>query len=105
MKILLKKGRILDPSSGLDFVGDLLVEDGNIRGVERDIELSEKNITMLDCQGKLIFPGLVDMHVHLRELERSGRRTLRVAQGQLFMAVFSGLPVCQTLSLLTILLK
>lgn len=67
MKILLKKGRILDPTLPVDFVGDLLIEEGKIRGYDRSIELSDKEVFQLDCEGKLVFPGLVDMHVHLRD--------------------------------------
>lgn len=67
MRILIKKGRILDPTTGIDFVGDLLVEEGKIKGAERVIELSDRDILQLDCEGKLVIPGLVDMHVHLRE--------------------------------------
>lgn len=67
MKILLKKGRILDPTLPVDLVGDLLIEEGKIRGYDRSIELSDKEVFQLDCEGKLVFPGLVDMHVHLRD--------------------------------------
>lgn len=67
MRVLLKRGHLLDPTLGIDFVGDLLVEEGKIKGVERVIELSEKEVTLINCEGKLVFPGIVDMHVHLRE--------------------------------------
>lgn len=67
MRILLKKGRLLDPTLSIDFVGDLLIEEGRIRGFDRELAISEKDITIIDCQGKLVFPGIVDMHVHLRE--------------------------------------
>ncbi|MEZ0343889.1 MAG: dihydroorotase [Caldimicrobium sp.] len=67
MKLLLKKGRLLDPTLGIDFTGDLLIEEGKIKGFGREIEISEKDLEIIDCRGKLVFPGLVDIHVHLRE--------------------------------------
>ncbi|PMP97058.1 MAG: dihydroorotase, partial [Thermodesulfobacterium geofontis] len=42
MKVLIKKGRIIDPSQNFDFVGDLLIEEGKILGIERNIEIQEK---------------------------------------------------------------
>ncbi len=67
MKILLKKGRILDPTLNLDFIGDLLIEDGKIKGWDRNIEISEKEVQIINCEGWFLFPGLVDIHTHLRE--------------------------------------
>ncbi|MGB9761282.1 MAG: dihydroorotase [Caldimicrobium thiodismutans] len=67
MRILLKKGRLLDPTLGLDLVGDLLIEDGKIKGFGREIIVSGEDIEVIDCHGKLVFPGVVDIHVHLRE--------------------------------------
>lgn len=66
MKILLRGGRILDPTLGIDLVGDLLIEEGKIKGVEPKIELSEK-VQIIEVKNYLIFPGVVDIHTHLRE--------------------------------------
>lgn len=66
MRTLLRGGRILDPLQGLDFVGDLLIEDGLIKGLATRIEVRE-NTEVIDVKGLYIFPGLVDIHVHLRE--------------------------------------
>lgn len=67
MKVLIKKGRLIDPSQGMDQIGDLLVEDGKIVGFERNIELSESSITVIHAAEKWVLPGLVDIHVHLRD--------------------------------------
>ncbi|MCO5296413.1 MAG: dihydroorotase [Fimbriimonadaceae bacterium] len=66
MKILLKNGRILDPSQDLDFVGSLVIEDDQI--VEYGETVDETDVDdLFDCTGYWITPGLVDPHCHLRE--------------------------------------
>ena len=65
-KVFLKGGKILDPGSDLDKTADLLIIDGKIEkigGVEGDSFDGE----VIDCKGKIIVPGFIDMHVHLRE--------------------------------------
>ena len=63
MRTLLKGARLLDPASGLDEVGDLLLEDGRIAA--RGGDLDPKDCQVEDCRGWVAAPGLVDMHVHL----------------------------------------
>ena len=68
MTILLKRARIVDPSQNLDVLGDLLIRDGKIEKLGEDLfpeglEADE----ILDCDGLICAPGLVDMHVHLRD--------------------------------------
>jgi len=65
MKILIKNGRILDPANGLDDQLDLLVEDGLIKTVGKNI--SEDGARVIDAAGLWVMPGLIDMHVHLRD--------------------------------------
>src|ERR1041385_909915 len=65
MRLVLQNARILDPSQNLDRIGDLVIEDGKIDGiVEAGTATGD---TIRDCRGKLITPGLIDIHVHLRE--------------------------------------
>lgn len=66
MRTLLKNGRILDPSQGLDVVGSVLIEDDQIIAVGPEVDPEEVDETY-DCTGLWIAPGLVDPHVHLRE--------------------------------------
>ncbi len=66
MRTLLKNGRILDPSQGMDTIGSLIIEDDQILAVGPDIDISDVDETY-DCTGLWICPGLVDPHVHLRE--------------------------------------
>src|SRR2546423_7257906 len=58
-------GRIIDPSQGLDREGDLVIEDGRIAGIVAAGSASGDEVR--DVRGKLVTPGLIDIHVHLRE--------------------------------------
>lgn len=64
-RILVKGGRIIDPASGTDAVKDILVEDGRIARIGNG--LSAGDAVLVNAEGMLVFPGLIDMHVHLRE--------------------------------------
>lgn len=65
MKIVLQGGRIVDPSQGLDKVADLVVEDSVIKGVSEYRDASGDEV--INVEGCVVCPGLIDMHVHLRE--------------------------------------
>ncbi|MCI5222040.1 MAG: dihydroorotase [Candidatus Electrothrix sp. AR4] len=62
--LLLKNGRIIDPVNKLDHSGDLLIVDGHIVDPASG---APSNVQEIDAQGCWIVPGLIDMHVHLRE--------------------------------------
>lgn len=66
MKLLLKGGRILDPSRGYDESADLFIEDGRIAAIGAKDTLKEAT-EVIDVKGSLIVPGLIDIHTHLRE--------------------------------------
>jgi dihydroorotase len=78
MKFLLKGGRVVDPSRMVDGVADLLIENGKILDVGKD--LSGKKMRddgeVLDLRGKIVAPGLIDMHTHLREPGFEYRETI-----------------------------
>jgi dihydroorotase len=65
MRLLIKNGRVLDPTLGLDLIADVYIVEGKIEGVEKNISVSVDRI--IDAQGLWVLPGLVDIHVHLRE--------------------------------------
>lgn len=71
--LLIKGGHIIDPGEGIDYIGDIVVENGRIVTISRKNGGSEiqKNVktknTAIDASGLYVFPGLVDMHTHLRE--------------------------------------
>ena len=64
-RILIRNGRIIDPANGIDTTGDLLIRDGKIDQIDDRIE-TEPSETV-DATGLIVTPGLIDMHVHLRE--------------------------------------
>ncbi len=65
MALMLKNARLVDPQVGLDEVADILIRDGRIVEVGHGLSM-EKGVER-DLSGKVVVPGLVDMHVHLRE--------------------------------------
>lgn len=65
MKLLLKNGRVIDPAQGVDLVSDILIEDGRI--VAMGTDLAAAGAETVNCSGKVVAPGLIDMHVHLRD--------------------------------------
>ena len=86
MRLLLKGGRVIDPANNVDAVLDVLIEDGRIAALgdirhdedipadadaDTDACLSASartdSITTVDCRGKIVCPGFVDLHAHLRE--------------------------------------
>lgn len=72
---LLKNGRIIDPANKRDEVGDLLVVDGRIADAAQLSSLDSQPQSV-DCTGKIIAPGLIDLHVHLREPGQSAKETI-----------------------------
>lgn len=64
-KLLIKGGRVVDASTKRDGVFDILVEDGKICAIEENISIEDTKI--IDAQGLMVLPGLIDMHTHLRE--------------------------------------
>ncbi|AEH44863.1 dihydroorotase, multifunctional complex type [Thermodesulfatator indicus DSM 15286] len=74
MKILLKGGRVIDPSQNLDQIADVLISDGKIEAILPNI--SAEDARVIDCRGLIVCPGLIDMHVHLREPGEEWKETI-----------------------------
>jgi dihydroorotase len=65
MRILIRQGRVLDPANGIDKQADVLIDQqGRISRIEQGIAGAER---IIDAEGCLVLPGLIDLHVHLRE--------------------------------------
>jgi dihydroorotase len=75
MKKLLKGGRVVDPRNGIDGSYDVLIEDGRIVRVGRDIPVDGSTVVEIS-PGLVICPGLIDMHVHLREPGQEHKETV-----------------------------
>lgn len=65
MKLLIKGGRVINPAKNMDAACDILVIDGKIAAM--GAELAEEGCQVLNAAGLIVAPGLIDMHVHLRE--------------------------------------
>jgi dihydroorotase len=79
--ILLANARILDPSRDLDFPGDLLIADGVIRETKRGIGAAgvPEGTEVVDCKGRIVAPGLIDMRAFVGEPGAEYRETLATA--------------------------
>lgn len=66
--VIIQGGRILDPGQKKDFVGDIWIEDGIIKAIERSGKIPKsKARDLISAKGQWVMPGLIDVHVHLRE--------------------------------------
>lgn len=74
MKILIKSGRIIDPANNIDKELDILMEGSKISRLSRQIK-TEADV-VIDASNKIVMPGIVDMHVHLREPGREDKETI-----------------------------
>ncbi len=65
MKILIKNGHVVDPKNKIDGPMDVLIENGLVKKVAKSI--AEKADKEIDAKGKIVTPGLIDLHVHFRQ--------------------------------------
>src|SRR5215203_228460 len=75
-KLLIHGGRVIDPSQDLDGSFDLLVEDGQVAKIDGRIA-KPKGAEAFDASGLVVAPGLIDIHVHLREPGQEYKETVR----------------------------
>ncbi len=74
MRYCIKGGEIINPAGNFNGIGDILFENGKIVAVESEITV--ENAEIVDGTGKIIIPGLIDMHSHLREPGREDKETI-----------------------------
>lgn len=67
MKILIKNGHVIDPANNINGIMDIFVDKGVISEIGEGLELDGLDMEVIDAAGKVVVPGLVDMHCHLRE--------------------------------------
>ncbi|MBW2036137.1 MAG: dihydroorotase [Deltaproteobacteria bacterium] len=76
-KYLIKGGRVVDPETGIDGVMEILIEDGKIAAIASAKSKTEnRKSKIIDASGKIVTPGLIDMHVHLREPGHEYKETI-----------------------------
>jgi len=64
---IIRNGRVIDPANKRDETADVYIADGKIIGSKSGIRHSRSEIEEIDAEGLIVAPGLIDMHVHLRE--------------------------------------
>lgn len=72
--ILIKGGRILDPAQNMDTVADIIIDEGKITAI--GVNLSADGAEIINATGMYVAPGLIDMHVHLREPGYEAKETI-----------------------------
>ena len=101
MKIRIKNGRIIDPANGVDEQGDILIDKGKVIKVGGKIK--EPSAKTIDATGKIVAPGFIDMHTHLREPGREDAETIETGMAAAVSGGFTTVcampnttPACQT---------
>ncbi|OGP85929.1 MAG: hypothetical protein A2Z08_00545 [Deltaproteobacteria bacterium RBG_16_54_11] len=74
MALLIRGGRVIDPLLDLDDYLDILIEEGLISRIAPRIE--KEGVPLLEAQGKVVAPGLIDMHCHLRDFNERRKETI-----------------------------
>lgn len=65
--MIIKSGRLIDPKSNRDEVLDIKIKDGKILAIGKNLEKSDSQEEIIDAKGKIVVPGLIDVHVHFRD--------------------------------------
>ncbi|MGH8022329.1 MAG: amidohydrolase family protein, partial [Limisphaerales bacterium] len=73
--LLVTGGRVIDPANGFDGPADVLIVDGKISAVAKNVAAPE-GIQGVDARGKIVCPGLIDLHTHLREPGQTAKENL-----------------------------
>lgn len=90
--IIIKNGRLLDPSQNLDGACDLLLENGRVGEIASAGNLRRQADEVFDARGMIVSPGFIDIHVHLREPGQSYKET--IASGTMAAAAGGFTSVC-----------
>ncbi len=88
-KLLLKNGRLIDPANGRDGAFDVLIDDGRIARVGRDLPADGAEVFAIPS-GLIVAPGLIDMHVHLREPGQEHKETVATGCAAAVAGGFTG---------------
>ncbi len=75
MKRLLSGGRVIDPANGIDGMYDVLIDEGRIARIGKDLPVDDATVVAVPA-GMVVCPGFIDMHVHLREPGQEHKETV-----------------------------
>ena len=73
--LLLQGGRVIDPANDRDEIADVFISHGKIQSVGASLE-TPADVEKIECGGKVVCPGLIDLHVHLREPGQTAKETI-----------------------------
>jgi len=90
--ILLRGGRIIDPASNLDHTGDVLIKMDRIASISKS-KIQDSEACIIDCEGYIVSPGLIDIHVHFRE-PSNGMHEETIASGAAAASIGGFTTVC-----------
>ncbi|MDD5067406.1 MAG: dihydroorotase [bacterium] len=79
MKILIRNGVVCDPQNKFEKKADLLIENGKIRSIGKILPARARGVRTIDARNRMVVPGLIDIHCHLREPGREDEETIRTA--------------------------
>jgi len=85
MKVLIKNGRVINPGTQMDDIRDVFIVDEKIEAIDKNMEVQADQV--IDATGKIVVPGFVDLHVHLRE---PGFETKETIESGTYAAVAGG---------------
>lgn len=91
MKLLIQNGRVIDPSQSMDRVTNLLIDNARIVAYDAVPRGDEQ---IIDASGKIVAPGLIDMHVHLREPGREEDETIETGTAAALAGGFTSIACC-----------
>ncbi|GAC1654570.1 MAG: dihydroorotase [Gemmatimonadaceae bacterium] len=75
-RLLLRGGRVIDPTQRLDAVSDVVIEDGRVVSCRGNAGVPSPDTEIIDCAGAVVAPGFIDIHCHLREPGREDVETI-----------------------------
>lgn len=75
MNLLIRNGHVVDPAGGVDDVRDVLIEEGLISKIGTSVK-APKGVESVDASGRIVIPGLIDLHTHLREPGQEHKETI-----------------------------
>ncbi|MDI6689639.1 MAG: dihydroorotase [Actinomycetota bacterium] len=109
-KVLIRGGRVIDPANEVDATLDILVKNGKIMSIAEN--LAAEDAETIEARDMIVTPGLIDMHVHLREPGREDEETIRTGTRAAIKGGFTSVacmpntnPVADTASVIEMILE